>query len=80
MHLDPSQTGRKINAGVREDGTVIYIQSDPLPRGAKFKDVTPGREDPSELAKLEATRKLGGLVPERSEFLDRLCRQIGELI
>lgn len=30
----------------------------------------------AELDKLQATIARGGLVPERSEFLERLCRQL----
>lgn len=32
-----------------------------------------------EEGKLKRTRDFGGLVPEPSEFLERLCRQIGPL-
>src|SRR5271165_652472 len=45
----------------------------PKPPGAIFEQKRK-KVDPDELAKLEATRKFGGLVPERSEYLDALCR------
>jgi hypothetical protein len=78
MKLDPSQIRKKIKAGVDENGKAIWILDDPLPRGAQFKEHK--REpDPAELAKLEATRKLGGLVPERSKLLDGLCLSLGAL-
>jgi hypothetical protein len=48
----------------------------PKPRGGVKKTPIP---DTGELAKLEATHKLGGLVPERSPFLDELCRKVGSL-
>ena len=75
MKLDPSQIRKKIKAGVDDQGKAIWIQDDPLPRGAQFKE-RKREPDPRELAKLEATRALGGLVPERSEFLDRLCKAL----
>jgi hypothetical protein len=64
VKLDKSQKKRKNGA---------Y----PKPRGAAFHEVGP--PDPRELDKLERTRALGGLVPERSSFLDELCRKIGSL-
>jgi hypothetical protein len=65
LKLDDSQKKRKKG-------------SDPKPRGATFHEIV-GPPDPRELDKLERTRALGGLVPERSPFLDQLCRKIGAL-
>jgi hypothetical protein len=65
LKRDSSQKGRKKGA-------------DPNPRGAAFHDIV-GPPDPLELDKLERTRALGGLCPERSEFLDDLCRRLGPL-
>jgi hypothetical protein len=64
LKLDDSQKGRKKGA-------------DPKPRGEAFNEV--GSPDPRELDKLERTRALGGLVPERSPFLDDLCRRLGSI-
>jgi hypothetical protein len=75
MKLDPSQVRKKIKAGVDEEGKAIWVLDDPLPRGAQFKEHKRA-PDPAELAKLEATRRLGGLVPERSAFLDGLARAL----
>jgi hypothetical protein len=50
----------------------------PLARSVA-KRKRPVKPHPYEAAKLEATRKLGGLVPERSVLLDRLCRAVGPL-
>jgi hypothetical protein len=65
LKLDDSQKGRKKG-------------QEPKPRGAAFDQIV-GPPDPKELDKLERTRALGGLVPERSPFLDDVCRKIGSL-
>jgi hypothetical protein len=49
----------------------------PKPRyGVNTKKKTPNLE---EEAKLKRIIDFGGLVPERSPILDRLCRKVGEL-
>ena len=35
--------------------------------------------DIEELDKLEATKRFGGLIPERSPILDSLCQRVGPL-
>jgi hypothetical protein len=50
-------------------------ESLPAPRGKAPTKKTPNWE---EQAKLQRTRDFGGLVPERSPILDRLCRLLCE--
>jgi hypothetical protein len=48
----------------------------PHPRGS-----APEHKEPNALeeAKLQRTRDFGGLVPERSPILNRLCNSVGKL-
>ena len=58
---------------------ISFAEDDPAlppPRGKVPKHKNPNSW---EQIKMERTRALGGLVPERSPFLDRLARMIGEL-
>jgi hypothetical protein len=48
----------------------------PKPRGSDPEHKVP---DSLEEAKLQRTRDFGGLVPERSPILDRLCQTVGKL-
>jgi hypothetical protein len=89
FHANPEKFAffMKRKVPLPEPETLILDSSSPddptLPRPPQSRRWKQAPASQSELEKLqlklEGTLKLGGLVPERSYLLDRLCNQVGPL-